>query len=86
MGQNMPDIHLAPVKVNRCDQAVFVATDVKDDLIADHVRLRKGLSQFDKRLELRFVYNCVPCRKRAPAVGMQGRELVDPFAGDDMHR
>lgn len=85
MGQDIADVQLATVEVDRGDQPILVAPDVEDHLVSDQIGARKRPSQLDQGLECRLVHDGIPRDERPFAVWVQVPKLMDSLTGDDMH-
>lgn len=56
----MTDIYFAAIEVDRCDESVFVATDIENDPMIYFIGGGKDLSQFGKTVELDLLHNLEP--------------------------
>ena len=56
----MTDIHFAAIEMDRCDEPVFVAADIKNDPMIYFIGRGENLSQFGKTIEFGLLYNLEP--------------------------
>jgi hypothetical protein len=75
MSENMTDIHFAAIEMNRCDQPVFIATNIEDDPMVKFIGGRENLPQFGKGVKLRLLHNFEPTQQCHSAVRMFLPEL-----------
>lgn len=68
MREDVPDVKLASVEMNRSNQPILVAADVEHDPVIDFVRRRKGGAQISKTLEVSAPYRLEPPCQRCFAV------------------
>jgi len=85
MRQYGPDVNLAPVVVDRSDQARFVSTDIEHRQIAYSIGIREYLAQAAKRGELLVFHQPIPVSQGAPAIWMLAGEVIQAFVSDDVH-
>jgi hypothetical protein len=70
MRENVANIHLASIKVDRSNQPIFVASDIENDPIPYSVRGRESGSQFSEVVKLGMLKYFEPSEKRRLAVRM----------------
>ncbi len=81
----MTDVNLVAIKVNRCDQPVFVAANVEDDPLVNFIGGGERGAQFGEILEIGFLHDFEPALEGGLAVRVFVPELDQRFACDDVH-
>jgi len=56
----MTDIYFAAIKMNGCDEPIFVAADIENNPVVYFIGGRENLSQFGKTTEFGLLYNLEP--------------------------
>ena len=79
MSENVADKQHFPVEVDRCDQSIFVAANVKHVKVADLVcRIERAL-QFGQIVEITRLNNLAPRLKRRRTFGTNRRKVEQRF-------
>ena len=85
MRQNMANIDLTPVEMNRGYQAIFVPTDVEYNQIVNIICDRKGRSEFGKFLKICCPHDFEPPDQPSLTVRVFFPEIFQCFTADDVH-
>jgi len=85
VGENLPDIDLATIEVNRGNETIFVASDVEDNELSYFVRRGKGRPEAVKVVKLTAVHDLEPSGQGIFAVRVLLPKEPEGFAGDHMH-
>src|SRR5579859_293886 len=83
--QDVADVDLLAIEVDRGNESIFVSADVEHDEIADPVCTWKCRSQSGKSWKVILLHNFEPARQRIFAVWMHRPKLTQHFARDDVH-
>lgn len=59
MRQDMPNIDLLPIEMNRCNQAVLVPANIEDHQIVHHIRTSKDLMEIMKTGKVICLYDMI---------------------------
>lgn len=86
MRQDMPNIDLLPIEMNRCNQAILVPTNIEDHQIIHHIRAGKYTMEIMKTGKVIGLHDPKPSIQRGATVGMLLHEGAQRFARDDVHR
>ncbi len=81
----MPYIDSAAIKVNGCNQAIFIPADIENNPVLDFISRRKNGPQFREIVEISFLHNFEPARKVCLAIRIFFPELDESLARDNMH-
>jgi len=60
MCQNVTDIYFTAIEMDRCNQPVFIATDIEDDPMVKFIGRREDLSQFGKGVKFSLLHDLEP--------------------------
>lgn len=80
MCQNMANIDLIPVKMNRSNKPIFISIDVKDDKVSDFISRRERIAQFTESGKINSLHDSEPAGKRIYAVRMTVPKLLKRFS------
>ena len=80
MCQYVTDIYFSPIEVNRGNQAVLIAGDVKHDEIPDFVSRGKSTPQRGEAAKLSLPHDFEPAIQRHLALGMLCPKHSEGFA------
>src|SRR5262245_15088298 len=80
------NIDFLPVVMDRRDQAGGIPANIEDRQLADLIGAWKERTEFDKRVDSRWLERAIPMQQSRLGIRMFGRKLVEAFAGNDMHR
>ena len=86
MGENMANIYFAAIKVDGCDQPIFVAAIIENNPVIQFINRRKRRSQFGKAAKFCFFHDFEPAEQGCSAVGMFLPKLDQSFSRNDMHK
>ena len=70
MCKHMTDVYFAPIEVNRDNQAVLVAGDVKHDEFSDFIGRWKSVAQGRETAKLSLLHDFEPATQCLLTVGM----------------
>lgn len=81
----MSNIDFVPIVVNRGNETVFIARNVKNRQCADLVGACKGLSEFVKIAVLRRFHYRKPCHQAGSRIRVFYNKLQNSLSADEMH-
>ena len=70
MCEDVPNVYLLSIKVDRCNESVFVSADVKDNKTINVVSTAKVLFQFAEGIVICLLCDAIPIIKRSLAIGI----------------
>jgi hypothetical protein len=81
----MTNVNFTAIEVDRSDQPVFIARNVKNDPMIQFIGSREGLPQFGKVIEFGPLHDLEPMQQRRPAFRMLFPKLDRCLTGDNVH-
>jgi len=85
VGQNIADVQLLPVEVDRSNKSVLVATKIEHEVSPDFVDRVECVAQIGKRLKRTAFNYSVPGLQGTFGFRMHLPELFQEFLADDVH-
>lgn len=83
--QDMPDVYLASVIVDNCDQPIIVAADIEHGKHTNQISAGKGGTKVSKVSEGFLTHETIPPIKRTFSFRVPDPKFAQPGFRDDVH-
>jgi len=84
--EDVANVYFAALEVDRSNEAIFVASDVKHDQLSDFIGRRESGMQGVEAAEFALAHDFEPAGQGALAVRIVLPKAAECFAGNDMHK
>ena len=60
MRENMANVNFTAIKMNGCDESIFIAANIEDDPVIQFIGGGENRTQFGKTIEISFLHDLEP--------------------------